>query len=233
MRKAERLFQLITLLRGRRLAITANKLAEMLEVSERTIYRDIQALMLSGVPIEGEVGVGYILDTKFELPPLMFTSEELLALLVGSKMVQSWADDSLASGANSAIEKITAILPDRLKARHENSPIVIPDFFRNKSNTALSHQIRAAIEQKNPLAIEYSDANEKFSQRNIEPLGLVYWGAKWTIIAYCQHRSDYREFRLDRILTCQTMPIHYELTANKSLQDYLSKMSNKGMDYFQ
>lgn len=231
MRKAERLFQLITLLRARRLAITAKKLAEMLEVSERTIYRDIQALILSGVPIEGEAGVGYLLDKKFDLPPLMFTSEELLALLVGSKMVQSWTDDSLARGASSAIDKISAILPDKLKNNHAHSPFVIPDYFRNNQHMALSHQIRMAIENKKQLLIEYSDVNKNLSQRKIEPLGLVYWGAKWTIIAYCVLRASYREFRLDRMIKCQTLTKSFALNPTKNLPHYLQVMEAKECSY--
>jgi len=229
MRKAERLFQLITLLRGRRLAITADRLAEMLEVSNRTIYRDIQALMLSGVPIEGEAGVGYLLDATFELPPLMFTSEELLALLVGSKMVQSWSDDSLASGAASAIDKITAILPDKLKKQHQQSPFVIPDYFRNEQNMALSHTIRMAISQQQPLSLEYIDAKEQVSTRQVEPLGLVYWGAKWTIIAHCLLRNSYRQFRLDRIVGCEVLGTHFTLHPQKNLQHYLQQMEDQGM----
>jgi len=229
MRKAERLFQLITLLRGRRLAITADRLAEMLEVSARTIYRDIQALMLSGVPIEGEAGVGYLLDATFELPPLMFTSEELLALLVGSKMVQSWSDDSLASGAASAIDKITAILPDKLKQQHQQLPFVIPDYFRNEHNMALSHTIRMAISQQQPLSLEYSDAKEQVSTRQVEPLGLVYWGAKWTIIAHCLLRNSYRQFRLDRIVGCEVLSENFTLHQQKNLQHYLQQMEDQGM----
>ncbi|GLX78313.1 DNA-binding transcriptional regulator [Thalassotalea insulae] len=224
MRKAERLFQLITLLRGRRLAVTASKLAEILEVSERTIYRDIQALMLSGVPIEGEAGVGYRLDARFELPPLMFTSEELLALLVGSKMVQTWGDSALAVGANSALDKITAILPDKLKGNNQHSPIVVPDYFKNTELALLSQQLRSAITEQKQLAIEYTDVNQQLSQRTIEPLGLVYWGAKWTLVAYCQLRSAYREFRIDRIQSCQKLSQSFELANEKNLTHYLQVM---------
>lgn len=231
MRKAERLFQIITLLRGRRLAITANRLAEMLEVSERTIYRDIQALILSGVPIEGEAGVGYLLDAKFELPPLMFTSEELLALLVGSKMVQTWGDSALAQGANSALDKITAILPDTLKQQSEHSPIVVPDCFRNEDYALLSQNIRQAIEAHHVLAIDYIDAKEQVTQRKIEPLGLVYWGMKWTIIAHCLLRNDYREFRIDRIVNCQNTNQAFETNDLKSLNHYLKMMEEREMKY--
>lgn len=224
MRKAERLFQLITLLRGRRLAITANKLAEMLEVSERTIYRDIQALILSGVPIEGEAGVGYMLDHSFELPPLMFTVEEMLALLVGSKMVQAWGDNSLATGAHSAFEKITAILPDKLKSLSERSPIFVPSYFRNEQHAELNKHVRKAIEKHHQLDIEYTDAKEISSNRIIEPLGLVFWGGKWTIIAYCQLRKSYREFRLDRIKQCQVLKTTFSVSDVKNMNHYIALM---------
>lgn len=224
MRKAERLFQLITLLRGRRLAITANTLAEILEVSERTIYRDIQALILSGVPIEGEAGVGYMLDNTFELPPMMFTIEETLALLMGSKLVQTWGDKSLAAGASSAFEKITAILPDKLKQLSEQSPIFIPHYFRNEDHAQLNHQVRTAVESKHQITIEYEDAKYSYSNRIIEPLGLVFWGNKWTIIAYCQLREDYREFRLDRIKQCQTLSTTFTLNEQKNVEHYIALM---------
>ncbi|MEW6989754.1 helix-turn-helix transcriptional regulator [Colwelliaceae bacterium 6441] len=224
MRKAERLFQLITLLRGRRLAITANKLAEMLEVSERTIYRDIQALMLSGVPIEGEAGVGYLLDRSFELPPLMFTVEEMLALLVGSKMVEAWGDNSLAVGAHSAFEKITAILPDKLKSLSERSPIFIPRYFRNEQQAELNKQVRNAIETHHQLSIDYIDAKNTRSKRIIEPLGLVFWGNKWTIIAYCQLRNNYREFRLDRISQCDYLETTFTVSEVKNMNHYIFLM---------
>jgi len=232
MRKAERLFQLITLLRGRRLVITANKLAEMLEVSERTIYRDIQALIMSGVPIEGEAGVGYFLDAKFELPPLMFTSEELLALLVGSKMVQTWGDQALAAGANSALEKITAILPDRLKNKSEHSPIVVPDYFKCDSTALRSQQIRQAIESTQRISIAYLDASDNISSRTIEPLGLVYWGAKWTLVAHCLLRNDYRQFRIDRIQQCHVTDEAFKLTDDKNLNHYLKQMEEREKSYY-
>ena len=230
MRKAERLFQLITLLRGRRLAVTAKQLAEMLEVSERTIYRDIQALILSGVPIEGEAGIGYLLHKEFELPPLMFSSEELLALLLGSKMAQSWGDKAIAQGAASAMEKITAILPDKLKQTQRQTPFVIPDFFKNEHYAELALLIRQAVAARQRLAFDYIDASQIKTKRTIEPLGLVYWGGKWTIIGYCLLRDAYRQFRLDRIENCHTRPDIFELTDNKNLQHYLSQVCSEKKD---
>ena len=148
MNKAERLFQLTNLLRGRRTAITAKTLAEKLEVSERTIYRDIQALELSGIPVEGEAGIGYRIRHNFELPPLMFDRTEIIALLLGSRMVQAWSDKELAGAAGRAIDKINAILPDDLKALAEQQTLLVPDYFVQSNDADLSQQVRQAIEEK-------------------------------------------------------------------------------------
>jgi len=226
MRKAERLFQLITLLRGRRLAVTAKQLSDILEVSERTIYRDIQALMLSGVPIEGEAGIGYMLHREFDLPPLMFTSEELLALLVGSRMVQTWADKSLAHSANTAMEKITAVLPEKFHKAEKECPILIPDYSKNEEEAELSTSIRNAISSQSIINLKYIDANSVLTQRKVEPLGMVFWGGKWTIITHCLLRKAYREFRLDRIKHCEILMESFLTLETKSLEHYLSIVCN-------
>ncbi|KPJ90203.1 MAG: DNA-binding transcriptional regulator, partial [Gammaproteobacteria bacterium SG8_11] len=117
MRKADRLFQIVQILRSRRTVTTARHLADRLEVTERTIYRDMQDLMLSGVPIMGEAGVGYALPRTFDLPPLMFTDDELTAITLGARLVASWSDDALADAANKALHKIQAVVPQRLHER--------------------------------------------------------------------------------------------------------------------
>jgi len=223
-RKAERLFQLVTLLKGRRLAITAKTLSEALEVSERTIYRDIQALILSGVPIEGEAGIGYLLPNHFELPPLMFSVDELMALMLGSKMVQAWSDKTLAKSATSAFEKIEAIIPEHLQ-QNQPMPFLVPDFHIDQTHSNYSTCIRQAIQTFNVLKISYIDAKEDASERLIEPLSLVFWGAKWTIIAFCILRQDYREFRIDRIQNLQTTEQKFETSDTKNITHYLAQVS--------
>jgi len=223
-RKAERLFQLVTLLKGRRLAITAKTLSEILEVSERTIYRDIQALILSGVPIEGEAGIGYLLPSHFELPPLMFSVDELMALMLGSKMVQAWSDKTLAKSATSAFEKIEAIIPEHLQ-QNQPMPFLVPDFHIDQTHSNYSTSIRQAIQTFNILKISYIDAKEDASERLIEPLSLVFWGAKWTIIAFCILRQDYREFRIDRIQSLQTTEQKFETSDTKNITHYLAQVS--------
>lgn len=221
MRKAERLFQIINLLRNRRTVLTAQMLAETLEVSERTIYRDVQALSLSGVPIEGEAGVGYRLQRQFDLPPIMFDHDEVEAILLGARMVRSWSDRQLAASANSALNKILAILPQDLRAVEETSPIKVPNYQQQATISPHSEQIRKAIKNRNIIQINYTDAKDEITTRKIWPLGIFFWGKAWTLVAWCEKRSDYRVFRLDRILLFKQTETHFEISKQCSLNHYL------------
>jgi len=223
MRKAERLFQILTLLRSRRTVITALELAEKLEVSERTIYRDIQALSLSGMPIESETGVGYRLKSSFSIPPLMFDESELEALLLGVRMVQGWSGEAMGKAADSALQKIHAVLPDRLHHHSVQQPewLIVPGIHRTQS-AKHSDQLRDAIKNKHVLQIEYTREDGEQSHRDIWPLGMVYWGRTWTLIAWCEKRNDYRMFRLDRIKNLDWMNRYFETTESCNLQHYMS-----------
>ena len=223
MKRAERLFQILNVLRNRRTAITADQLADILETSKRTIYRDVQSLILSGVPVEGEAGVGYILHRNFDLPPLMFDSQELEALLLGVKMVRAWSDRQLASGANSALQKILAVVPPPLRTREHEFSVFVPEFASTENLSAYSEVIRPAIKALKILAIIYTREDGETSNRRIHPLGLFFWGRTWTLVAWCELRKDYRSFRLDRIRDlCDT---HETFTVNdgKSLDHYLAR----------
>ncbi|MBL8230891.1 MAG: YafY family transcriptional regulator [Bryobacterales bacterium] len=198
MRRADRLFQILMLLRNRRV-VTAREIAERLEISERTVYRDMQDLSLSGVPLESEAGIGYRLKPGFDLPPLMFNEEELAALRLGAAIVRAWADDKLAKAADSALERIEAVLPEKLQRSRRHNYLQVPDFFVSGSQKHLMSTIREAIAARTKMRIEYARADGENSQRIIEPLGLFYWGAKWTIGAWCDLRRDFRTFRLDRV----------------------------------
>lgn len=226
MHRAERLFQLLNLLRNRRTVMTARQMSEHLDVSERTIYRDIQALSLSGVPVEGEAGVGYRLQRHFQLPPLMFDRQEVEALLLGARMVSGWGDEQMARSANNAIQKILAVLPDHLRHSDENLPLLVPTYDDyQKIYTAHSQTIREAIRLRRQVIIDYVRADEQFSSRQIEPLGLIFWGKVWTLVAWCQLRDDYRVFRLDRIRQLATTQDSFETNDQKSLKHYLNLMS--------
>ncbi len=228
MHRAERLFQLTTLLRNRRTVLTARQLSEHLRVSERTIYRDIQSLTLSGVPIEGEAGVGYRLSHRYQLPPLMFDREEVEALLLGARMVSAWGDADMAIHANQAIQKILAVLPDHLRHSDETLPFLVPNLEEvQKYYTAHSQPMREAIRLRKCVTINYVRADDEHSARTIEPLGLIFWGKVWTLVAWCQLRDDYRTFRLDRIQSVIITEQHFETHDHKSLKHCLTIMKQK------
>lgn len=198
MRRADRLFQIVQFLRGGRL-VTARKLAEKLEVSERTIYRDVADLIGSGVPIEGEAGVGYILRAGFDLPPLMFTRDEVAALVAGARLIRAFGGAEMARASDEALIKIAAVLPEAVRLAAEEVPI---HAFEAQSDPALRARIDALdhlVTARRRVEVTYQDASGAESQRVLRPLGLWFWGKVWTLIAWCELRQDFRMFRLDRI----------------------------------
>ncbi len=229
MRKAERLFQILNMLRNRRTVLTARDMAKELEVSERTIYRDVQALSLSGVPIEGEAGVGYRLQRHFEMPPLMFDHDEVEALLLGARMVRSWSDRQLAASASSALNKILAVLPPQLRALEETSPIKVPRFQQQTVASVYSEAIRKAIRDREVLELEYRDVKDETTWRNVWCLGLFFWGSTWTLVAWCELRGDYRVFRLDRISRFKQTGRYFKPERERSLDHYL-ELERRRMD---
>ncbi|MEM7049184.1 MAG: YafY family protein [Acidobacteriota bacterium] len=200
MRRADRLFQIIqTLRRRRRRLATAAELAERLEVSERTIYRDIRELVDSGVPIRGEAGVGYLLDRSYDLPPLMFDEDEIEALVLGARMVRTWGDPALAFAAESALAKIDSGLPGELRERLEAAPLFAVNLSLDDPTGDILGRLRTAIRESRRAVLAYEDAQRRASQRTVRPLALFHWGRTWTLGAWCELRQDFRSFRLDRI----------------------------------
>lgn len=204
MRRADRLFLVIHCLRGRRTALPAHRLAETLGVSVRTVYRDVADLQHSGIPIEGEAGVGYVLRKGSDIPPLMFDAHELEALVVGVRFTQTYAAGRLAEGARTAILKIDAVLTPELRARAKRTRIYAPvqnEQMRAELSGRLD-QLNAAIEARHVAHLTYVDEAGKATERDIEPLCLAFWGNAWTLGAWCRLRSAFRNFRLDRVRTC-------------------------------
>ena len=199
MRRADRLFRLVQLLRRSRLT-TAAKLAEALEVSERTVYRDVRDLSLSGVPIRGEAGVGYALEKGFDLPPLTFNEEELEALVLGARVVESHGDKSLGAAASAVLAKVEAALPDRLKARMREVALLAPG-MRVTPPVDLE-LVRGAIRSRHKLVVRYRDAGGRATNRVLWPLVLAFWGRTWTLGAWCELRRGFRSFRMDAIESC-------------------------------
>ncbi len=204
MRRAERLFRLAEQLRGRRLAVTAAQLAEELEVSPRTIYRDVDALRAAGAPIDGEAGVGFRLAPGWDMPPLMFDAEEVLALLVGLRMTRAFTDDELARAAKRAEAKLRAVLDEAGLRRADRSPYGAP-LTEEPSGRALHLQVRRAAEERRKLRILYRDEAGAETARVIHPFALLRWRAVWTLVAHCELRGAERHFRVDRIAEAETL----------------------------
>ena len=218
MRRAERLFQLVQLIRGRRLS-TAAFLAERLEVSDRTVYRDVADLMAQGVPIEGEAGVGYRMQAGFDLPPLMFTKNEAQALVASVRLAQSRLDPGLARHAEGALSKILAVLPPAARAAAESLAVYAPPFGPDAATRKRLETLRIAAEAKHTLRLVYVDLKEQRSERVVRPLGCFYRGAVWTLAAWCEARAGFRNFRVDRIEALQVLEARFRDEPGKTLAD--------------
>jgi predicted DNA-binding transcriptional regulator YafY len=222
-RRADRLFLIIHRLRGRR-AVPARRLAGELGVSLRTVYRDVGDLQLSGVPIEGEAGVGYTLRKGSDIPPLMFTREELEALVVGSRFTEAFAGERLAAAARQALTKVEAVLPDDLRRRTERSRILAPRVPRRGPERQRLDLLHAAIETGRAVRFRYVREDGARSARDAEPLCLAFWGQSWTLGAWCRARTDFRNFRLDRMDGLEILPDPVSTDPARGLRAYLAAM---------
>lgn len=223
MRRADRLFEIIQLMRRKSGPTRARDLSESLEVSERTIYRDIRDLMASGVPIEGEAGVGYVLKAGFDLPPLMFKEQEIEALVLGARIVQSWADATLAEAASDVIAKVEAVVPDRLRDYMANTALLAPDqHFMEPVKFDLA-ELRHALRNKLKVHFRYTDILGRGSERTVRPLSLAYFGPVWLLAAWCELRVDFRTFRLDRIEDFTVESDRFKAEPGKTLHDFLKR----------
>ena len=223
MRRADRLFQIVQLIRGRRLT-TAAHLAQRLEVSQRTVYRDVADLQHQGVPIEGEAGVGYRLGQGFELPPLMFTVDEARALVASVRIAQVWQDPALAQASNIALSKILSVLPATARAAAQSMAVSAPPVGLEPAVQATLQTLREAAQGHRKLQLHYRDATDALSQRTVRPLGCFYWGKVWTLGAWCESRNAFRSFRLDRMEHVQPVESaqgRFVDEPDKTLADYL------------
>ena len=223
MRRADRLFQLVQIIRGRRLT-TAAFLAQRLEVSERTVYRDVADLQHQGVPIEGEAGVGYRLGAGFELPPLMFSQEEASALVAAARLAQSWVDPALARNIESGLGKILSVLPAAARVSAEALALYAPALGLDDTIRARLQILREAVEAHQKLRLSYRDVSGDASERTVRPLGCFYWGKVWTLSTWCELRSDFRGFRLDRMDAVDVLPERFRDEAGKTLADMMRQL---------
>ena len=211
MRRTDRLFELIQILRDGRLH-SAQDMAARLEVSTRTLWRDMATLIASGLPVEGERGMGYLLREPITLPPLTLTPDEVQALTLGLQLVTSGADPSLSSAAESLRAKITAVLPPRLMTDMAHAGAETWVFPGDRALAAARHlpALRRAIRLHERVIIDYVDRTGVPTERPIRPLVLEFWGRVWTLAGWCEARADFRSFRVDRIealrLTGESFP---------------------------
>jgi predicted DNA-binding transcriptional regulator YafY len=223
MRRADRLFQIVQHLRGGRL-VTARMLSERLEVSERTIYRDIADLQSTGVPIDGEAGVGYLMREGFELPPLMFTRDEIVALVAGARMVRAFGGAAMARAAEEALIKIGSVLPDSERDRISRTEIHTPSWGISDAERQAIDVMERAVEQRRVLKLDYRDELGRVTRRDVRPLGLWFWGKVWTLVGWCELRDDFRTFRIDRIAVMQDAGRTFRPERGKQLADFYRRM---------
>lgn len=223
MRRADRLFDIIEFLRRKKRVVTAQELGAELEVSMRTIYRDIADLQASRVPIEGEAGLGYVLRAGYELPPLMFTEDEIEALVFGARMVRAWGDANFTQAADAALAKITAVLPERLTQIAETSRLTVaPGRGRDAFSKHLT-PIRRAIRERRKLVMDYAALSDERSSRTVRPLGLAFFGPFWMLAAWCELRRDFRTFRIERIATLKLSDETFRDEAGKTIEDFYAR----------
>lgn len=223
MRRADRLFQLVQIIRGRRLS-TAALLAQRLAVSERTIYRDVAELIGTGVPITGEAGVGYVLRGGFDIPPLMFTADELEAVLVGIRMVRAWSGNQLSQAAAEAMAKIEAVVPEALRDGLARSRHYVPDIMVGADQRAVLDLLRQAIGETRVIRFDYAREDGERSSRCCHPLGLYFWGKVWTLVGWCELRDDFRTFRPDRMAELCLEERTFRPQKGRTLPDFLRRM---------
>jgi predicted DNA-binding transcriptional regulator YafY len=223
MRRADRLFQIVHHLRARRLT-TAAQLAEWLNVSVRTVYRDIQDLSVSGVPVRGEAGVGYRIDRSYDLRPVMFTPDEVEAVVLGLRMAAAFGGPDLLPHTESALARITLALPEARRGEMEASRMFAPRAAGNEAAWQRIGPMRQALTAKKVVECEYVDESGSRTRRTVRPLGLFFWGKVWTLVAWCELRKDHRSFRLDRMENCQVLDRVFREEPDKSLERFLARI---------
>jgi predicted DNA-binding transcriptional regulator YafY len=229
MRRADRLFEIIQVLRRKKLTRAAD-LAARLGVSERTVYRDISDMIARGVPIEGEAGVGYIMRPGFDLPPLMFNENEIEALLLGARIIQSWADPELAEAAASAIDKVGAVSPEPLRKQLDLIALWAPAEHAREAIAIDQAALRRAIRHHQRIRFVYRDLNERSTARVVRPLIMAFYGPVWLLAAWCEMRKGFRVFRIDRMAEMIVLDGTFEREPGRTAEDFLEQCRSRGVD---
>ncbi len=201
----------------------AADIAEALEVSPRTVYRDIRDMIARGVPIDGEAGVGYILRPGFDLPPLMFNEPQIEALLLGARIVQSWADPELADAAGDVIAKVREVLPEARRRHIDALTLWAPDDHHREPITIDQAALRRAMREQRKVRFRYRDLREQVSERVVRPLVMAFYGPVWLLAAWCESRRDFRVFRLDRMSRFAVLDERFSSERGKTAADFLKQ----------
>tara|TARA_A100001391_G_scaffold99255_4_gene65908 strand:- start:11869 stop:12564 length:696 start_codon:yes stop_codon:yes gene_type:complete len=209
MSRSERLFELLHVMRRHRRPASGKALADEIGVSLRTLYRDIASLQAMGAAIEGEAGVGYVLKPGFLLPPLMFTQDEIEALVLGTRWVANRADDRLGDAARSALTRIAAVLPDELRDELEDSTLFIGPRTAAPVDAVNPALLRQAIRSECKLALQYRDGAGSLSERIVWPFALAFFDTAQVLLGWCELRQGFRHFRTDRIASAVLSEVRY------------------------
>jgi predicted DNA-binding transcriptional regulator YafY len=227
MRRADRLFDIIQTLRAAKGPVTAEALAKRLEVTTRTVYRDIATLQARRVPIEGAAGIGYVLRRGFDLPPLMFTADEIEAIAVAMRMLRRTGDDGLQAAAETVLSKVTVTLPDALRAHLTEPPFFVSHHGAPPPPVADLAAIRAAIREERKLRIAYGDEKGAHTERTIWPFAIAYFAEATLVNAWCELRGDFRHFRADRILGWDMVDENFPVCGKTLFARWQSRFEDK------
>ena len=223
MRRADRLFQIIQLLRAARAPLTASKIAEHLRVSQRTVYRDIEELLNRHTPIQGVAGSGYTLNSSYNLPPLMLNYAEVQAAVLGAHWVSQRGDSALADGARNLLSKISSVVPPELQEVVLEPSVLAPAWQAARFSDQVDlEEVRVAIHQRCKLRITYMDLQDRRSQRQIWPIAVAYFERARLLAAWCELRQAYRNFRTDRIERIEFSQEHFQQSIDELRQGWLA-----------
>lgn len=233
MKRSNRLITLLQLLRAYRYPVSAQTLAEQLDISVRTVYRDLELLREQGANIQGEAGLGYVLLEDLALPPLQLNHAEIEALVLGLRWVCRQSDEHLAQSAKSLFHKIQHVLPNEMQNALQNSPMLVGSEYRPQQG---EHQfiqlIRQAIQSQSVLDMQYLDLKEQLSQRRIYPLALAYFNQLRLLLTWCEERQDFRNFRIDRIQQLELTQQHYQPDRAFLLQQWFNQNGVASQDFY-
>jgi len=224
MSRTDLLFQITQIIRSRPYT-TAQYLSDRLHVSTRTVYRYINELSVSGIPILSQTGKGYWIDTNFDLTPVHLSDEELLALNLGAKLVKAFSDPFLADAAQQVLDKIHQVTPKSKTHILNQSKIHTPDKLIDKQTSNYLAHIRQASERSLKVCISYKDQHKQITDRIIWPLALAFWGQSWTMATWCEKRESFRAFRVDRITSMHCLNIAFPNDSDKNLKAFIKSQS--------